>query len=121
MRKVLLFTFAAVVLLARTSSAQVPATVHASWTPNPASDTVTQYSVVLDTAAPVVTLPAVCSATVCSQALTVPTFGLHTVTVRAQNLMFAADPTSLQSGPPLSVSFTLATAPVVVTGLKIGP
>ena len=109
------FLFTVVFLLcANMVSAQVPATVHATWNLNPATDNVIQYTVVLDTAAPVVLLATACTTT-CSQALTVPTFGVHTVTLTAQNNGLSG----LQSSLPTTVSFTLAAAPTVVAGLKI--
>lgn len=101
------------------SLAQVPATVHATWTPNVASDNVTQYSITVDAAAPVIMLATACSPTLCSQILTIPAFGLHTVSLVAQNFKISGDPTTLQSSAPLVVTFTLAAAPIVVAGLKI--
>ncbi len=101
-------------------AAQTPATVHASWNPNVASDNVVQYVITLDSAAPVVVLAATCTATTCTTALTVPTFGLHSVALVAQNLKFAGDPTSLQSGPAATVSFTLGAVPAVVAGGRVG-
>ncbi len=47
-------------------AAQTPATVHASWNPNVASDNVVQYVITLDSAAPVVVLAATCTATTCT-------------------------------------------------------
>ena len=113
MRK--LFVCVCFVLSAVSLSGQVPATVHATWTPNAATDNVVQYTVVLDTATPVILLATGCSATVCSQALTVPTFGVHSVTLIAQNQGLSG----LQSSSPATVNFTLAAAPTVVAGLKV--
>lgn len=113
MKKALLVVL---VLAAQSLTAQVPATVHTSWTPNPVTDNVVQYSLTLDTATPIIILASTCSATLCPAtplALTVPTFGLHTATLVAQNLELSGVPTSLQSGPASTVTFTLAAAPVV--------
>jgi hypothetical protein len=95
--------------------AQVPATVHATWTPNAATDNVIQYTIILDTAAPVVLPASACTVGLCSQALTVPTFGVHNVVLTAQNQGLSG----LQSSLPSTISFTLAAAPTVVAGLKI--
>jgi hypothetical protein len=109
--------FLSLLLFSSVARAQVPATVHVQWTPNPVSDNVTQYTVTLDLAAAIVVLPTVCSPTLCVTQVTVPTFGLHTVNLVAQNLAF--DGVTLQSSMPAVVSFTLAAAPVVVAGLKV--
>ena len=107
-------TFAAYVL------AQTPATVHATWTPNPTTDNVVDYIVSVDGVAAATVLASACSATVCpaapGQLLTIPTFGLHSVSVVAQNLKLSTDPTSLQSGPADTIAFTLGSIPVVVSG-----
>ncbi len=102
------------------AQAQTPATVHATWTPNPASDGVTQYQIALDATAPIIALPAaVCTSTVCSQLVTVPTFGAHTMSYAACNLKLSTDPTSLQCSAPASVAFSLGSLPVVVAGAKV--
>ena len=102
------------------SIAQVPATVHATWVPNPAADNVVQYLITVDTLPPVVALAAVCGPTICGPvALTVPTFGLHTAVMVAQNLKFSGDPTSLQSGPSTTVTFTLGAVPAVVASFRV--
>ena len=116
MKKTILTAFAALFLFATSAQAQTPATVHASWTPNPATDNVTQYSLTLDAGTPVVILASACSATLCpaaALAVTVPTFGSHTVSLVAQNLKLTTDPTSIQSGPATTITFTLAAAPIV--------
>ncbi len=120
MRKKFLSILTILLLLSSSvARAQVPATVHATWTPNAAVDNVVQYQLVVDSAAPVITLASVCTATLCSQTLTIPTFGLHTVNLVAQNLKITGDPTSIQSSPPVTITFTLASAPVVAGGFKI--
>jgi len=110
-----LFVAVFLVFSASSINGQVPATVHATWTPNPATDNVIQYTIVLDTAAPIVLLSSACTVALCSQALTVPTFGVHNVILTAQNQGLSG----LQSSLPATVSFTLGAAPSVVTGLKI--
>jgi hypothetical protein len=101
-------------------AAQVPATVHAVWNPNPVSDNVVQYLLTVDAAVPVVVPASSCSVTSCGPTLlTVGAFGLHTVTIVAQNLKLSTDPTSLQSGPALSIPFTLGAIPVVVANGKV--
>ena len=117
MKKAVLTAF--FVVFSAVAEAQTPATVHAQWAPNPTTDNVVQYLVTLDVAAPVVVLPAACTAALCSQILTVPAFGLHTVTIVAQNLKLSTDPTSLQSGPAATVTFSLGSLPVVVSGARI--
>ena len=100
--------------------AQTPATVHFLWNPNPATDLVTQYQVSVDGATPIIVLASTCTTTQCGPiALTIPTFGSHTVVIFAQNLKLSTDPTSLQSGPSSSVPFSLASLPVVVANAKI--
>lgn len=102
-----------------TARAQTPATVHTAWTPNPAAEAVTQYQVTLDAGAPIVTLPAACSPTLCTQLVTVAAFGLHTLSVTACNVKIVGDPTSLECSAPSTVSFTLGVVPSVVLALKV--
>ena len=111
MKKV--FLTIAFLALAANAKAQVPATVHATWTPNPATDNVTQYSATVDTGTPIIVPLTACTALLCTQQLTIPTFGVHTISLVAQNLKLSTDPTSIQSGPASTVTFTLAAAPVV--------
>ena len=118
MKKVLLTAFAAL-FLSSTAYAQVPATVHAVWNPNPAADLVTQYQITVDAGTPIVVPLTACTATTCTQQLTIPAFGSHTVVLVAQNLKLSTDPTSIQSGPPASVTFSLGAVPTVVTGQRI--
>ena len=108
----------ALILASQSLQAQVPATVHATWTPNPSTDNIVQYQVTLDIAAPITVLPTVCT-TICSQILTVPAFGSHTISLVAQNLKLSTDPTSLQSSTPTTITFTLGAMPTVVAGLKV--
>lgn len=112
-----LFVLSLLALSAIPAGAQLPATVHATWTPNPVSDNVLQYALTLDSATtPLIVLASACNTTQCPTtplAITVSTFGLHTVSLVAQNLALSGVPTSIQSGPAATASFTLAAAPVV--------
>ena len=100
--------------------AQVPGTVHASWNPNPAADAVTQYQVAVDGGAPAIVLPTACTVTTClSSAVPVATFGQHNITLAACNQKIDVDPTSLQCGPALALTFKLGALPVIVAGGKI--
>lgn len=90
----------------------LPATIHAQWTPNPASDNVTKYVLTLD-GTPIdepTALDATCS---CVRVpLVVPSFGAHTATIRACSLLVSTDPTSSTCGPvSVAVAFTLNPAP----------
>ena len=120
--KLKFLVLAAALLFSRQLAAQTPATVHATWSPNPTTDNVVQYTVSVDAGTPIIVLASSCSATQCPTApllLTVGAFGAHTVTIAAQNLKLSTDPTSFQSGPALSVSFTLGAVPSVVVAGKI--
>ena len=114
MKKFLLSTLF-IALFSMSVYAQLPATVHATWSPNPTSDNVTQYVIALDGGASIVVPLSACDATTCTQALTVPTFGAHVVSLFAQNQGLGG----LQSGPSVSVTFTLGAAPSVVQGLRV--
>lgn len=96
-------------------------TLHAQWNPNPPAENVVQYVMTIDGGSDVV-IPAVsCAPTVCSQAYSVPSFGAHAVTLKAQNLLISTTPTSLQSGPTVALSYTLGATPSAVGGGKVGP
>jgi len=99
----------------------LPATVHAHFTPRPATENVTQYSVVLDGGAPVIAQASTaCSATDCSVALSVPTFGSHSVTAASQNFLVSTDPTTVQSSTPTAaVAFVLAASPSAPSGTTV--
>jgi hypothetical protein len=89
----------------------VPVTLHARWNPNPPTENVTNYQITLDTAAPQDVALTSCTATVCDATFVVPTFGAHSLALVAQNLLLSGDPTSVQSSPPTTVSFTLNPSP----------
>lgn len=59
-------------------------TVKVQWDPRPAGEAVTQYTLVVDSGAPLVVLPAACTATVCEQVVTVA-FASHTFSLAATN------------------------------------
>jgi len=95
----------------------LPATVHASWTPNVASDAVTQYQVTLDAGPAAIILPAACTATLCtSAAVSVAAYGAHVLTLRACNLKIGTDPTTLQCSATLTLPFTLNAPPGAIAG-----
>lgn len=90
----------------------LPATVTATWNPNPAAENDVDYLVTVDGGAPVTVLATTCTATQCKAVLSLATYGSHTVTATAQNQKVSDDP-ALQSGPPASITFTLNPAPTV--------
>jgi hypothetical protein len=97
----------------------VPATVTASWNPNPATENVTSYILTLDTGSSVTVSAASCSATACSSPLSVAAFGNHTYTVAAvnTNLSGGAGVTgSPQTGASTSLAFTLNPRPSAPAG-----
>jgi hypothetical protein len=99
----------------------VPTIVHAQWAPNAAADNVTGYTVVVDGGAPLA-VPAALDATCsCIQApLSLSTFGSHTVSVTASNLLLSSDPASgQQSGTPTVVTFALNKSPAAVGGAVV--
>lgn len=96
-------------------AASLPATLHATWTPNPAADNVVDYILTVDGVAQAPTLPAACTATLCTTAFSVNAWGSHTATVVAQNLDLSGTGTTgtLQSSPPsTAVTFLLSNTPV---------
>lgn len=90
----------------------LPATVTATWNPNPSVENDVDYLVTVDGGAPVTVLATTCTATQCKAVLSLATYGSHTVTATAQNQKVSDDP-ALQSGPPASITFTLNPAPTV--------
>ena len=94
-----------------------PATV--TWNPNAAVDNVVDYQVSLDAGAPLTVLATACTATTCSQAISLPTLGAHTVSVVARNLAISTEPTSLQASAPTTVSFTLNRGPGGPTNVTV--
>ena len=97
----------------------VPATVHAQWNPNAAADAVQFYTVSLDGGTGIQVQASTCTTT-CASALSIPTFGNHTVSVTATNFLVSTDPSSAQTSGPATVTFTLAQSPKTVTGLGVG-
>lgn len=84
---------------------QLPVTDHAVWDVEPAIYSVTNYIVTVD-GTPQNFAPTSCGPTTCSAPIVLSTFGPHQVTVAAQNLALSTDPTSTQTGPAASVSFS---------------
>ena len=89
----------------------LPRAATATWNPNPATDNVIDYQLTLDAGTPLTLLATACSATTCSQAISLTAFGSHTVSVVARNLSLSTDPTSLQASLPTSVMVILNRAP----------
>jgi hypothetical protein len=80
-----LFLIVVAVALASFAHAQISnVTVKVQWAPNPASEAVMQYTLVVDSGAPLVVLPASCTATVCEQSVTL-SFATHTFSLTATN------------------------------------
>ncbi len=98
----------------------VPTTLKAQWDPNAPGENVTEYRVTVDGGAPIVVPPTLNAACSCiQQAITIPTFGAHTVAVVAVNQSLSTDPTSAQLSVPTSISFTLSPPPGLVKNGKI--
>ena len=91
--------------------AQVPATLHAKWDPNPATDNVVDYQLTIDAAAPVTVPLTACSATVCDTTFVITAYGIHTAKVAARNLSLDTDPTSFQISATRDVTFRLSAPP----------
>lgn len=98
-----------------------PTTVHAQFTPSPASENVTGYRIVLNGAAPFIAPPSVCSATVCSVVLNIPSAGNYSVAVNAQNLQLSTTPASTQNGPVTTTTFSINLAPGALTNQTVTP
>ena len=113
-----LFVTLAVLLCVAAGSSASAQTVSgtATWTPNPVSNNVVQYTLQLNALTPVVVLPAACTATTCTQAIAAIPFGSNTVTLIAQNTGLNG---ALQSSPPTVLTFSLNAVPIAVLGLKI--
>lgn len=96
-----------------------PATIHATWNPNAASDNVVDYLVTVGSASPV-TVPVSVCATSCISPITIPAAGTYTISVVAQNLLVSSDPTSTQSSAADTVTVQVNGPPGTPTGLKGG-
>lgn len=99
--------------------AQVPATLTATWTPNPASDNVVSYKIGVDAIAPAVVPVTACTPSLCTTTITVPSFGAHVASLRATNLKVSTNPASLQDSLPLNVNFTLNQTATMPAGLGV--
>jgi hypothetical protein len=98
----------------------LPATKHAVWSPSvvdASHSAPTQYKVVVDGGTPIILLASSCTTT-CSQAITLNSFGAHTVSVAAQNPSLSTDPT-LQDSSFVTVTFSLNQAPNPATSATV--
>src|SRR3990167_2295339 len=89
----------------------LPATLTASWAPNPASDNVLDYQVTLDGGVPVTAPVSACTLTLCAARFDVAAYGPHSLTVAAQNCrvdVLGDLQTALASDP---ATFVLSAAP----------
>lgn len=103
----------------------LPANLGATWNKNPASENIVRYVLKLDG----VDLPDVLpnttncptAGTTCTVRFNVPSFGLHSITVRASNLRLSGDLSSIQDSPQsAAINFTLNQAPQTTpTGLGV--
>lgn len=116
MKRLLLGTFIAIlVACAMTTSGLVvraqalPVTKALVWTPRPASEAITAYTVILDGGTPISVDPATCAAT-CTQPVTFMTAAQHTLSLTATNLW--------GTGPPTTLTVTVI-VPGAPTGLRI--
>lgn len=96
-----------------------PATLHATWNPNAASDNVTAYLVTVGSASPISVSPSVCTTT-CVTPITIPSAGTYAVVVGAQNQLCDCDPTTLQTTSAAPVTIKVSAAPGTPTGTKVG-
>lgn len=97
----------------------LPTTKHLNWTQSDlVSSNVTNFVLTLDGVVQNVPTSA-CTGTSCVSAFSIGAFGNHTVSIAAQNLALSTDPTSLQSGPAMSVSFSLNKAAGTPTGATV--
>lgn len=102
----------------------LPATLHALWTPNPATDNISQYAVILDGGSPQAQSPSVCTPTLCTGTFTVGSYGSHNLVILASNVYLSAPgvaPVNQDSAPSAPVAFTLSASPRSVTGGAVKP
>lgn len=103
----------------------VPSAKTISWSPNPASDNVTMYTLKCDAGTNIATdtlvAPSSCSATTCSRALTINTFGAHTCSLFAMNLDLSGANTqgTSQNSPTVTLPFALNQDPTAPAGLGV--
>lgn len=95
----------------------LPATVHVKFDTPPASQGITGVIITLDgTVLPVVPLPAPTASCSCTLVpLVLNTAGSHTVIAAPTNQLVSTDPTSSQTGPGVTVQFSLNAAPTAFT------
>lgn len=116
MRRVLLGVLVALLIAcAMTTSGIVvraqtlPVTKALVWTPRPASEAITAYTVTLDGGTPIMVDPMTCAAT-CTQPVTFTTAAQHTLSLTATNVW--------GTGPPSTLTVTVI-VPGAPTGLRI--
>ena len=98
----------------------LPALIKAQWLPNAASEFVVQYQVRLDGGTAQIINAAACTPTLCtSNNISVPTYGAHSVTEVACNLILNTDPSSLRCGPATTAPFILAPPPTASAGVTV--
>lgn len=104
----------------------VPATKTVSWSPNPAADNVSMYTLKCDAGTSLATdtlvAPSSCSATTCSRALTINTFGSHSCTLFATNTDLSGGPAvqgSSQNSPTVTLPFALNQDPGAPGGFGV--
>ena len=100
----------------------LPLTIHASWNPNPPAENVVKYVLTLD-GTPIDEPTATDATCMCVKVpLTIASFGSHSVTVKACNLLVSTDPASFNCGAAsMAVNFVVNASPATVpTGGKVG-
>ncbi len=96
MKKLLSLVVVVLMLLSGPAYAQFPATITVMWDANPAAENVTSYTLKLDGNAGVAVDPGTrCSATLCTQQMTVTSIGQHTLTLTASNMWDVSAPAVL--------------------------
>jgi hypothetical protein len=96
-----------------------PTTVHCVVNPNPVADGVVSYKFQLNTGTPIVLPATACTATACSQVLTIPAPGSYSCNVFAENLKLSTDPTSLQDSAAAVANFLINNSPGKPTGTNV--
>jgi hypothetical protein len=99
----------------------VPYTATVTWTPNSATDNVTQYNMTLDAGTPQTVLPQACTVTTCTAQVSIGAFGSHNLSVTAQNCVITGGGATctIQVSNPATISFALNQKPTPVNGVVI--
>ncbi len=121
-----------ILLLAKTTSAQVTNTVTLEWSPNPTADAILSYNLYVDTNPPISIAPDIvttgCQLSPCVTTTITMIVGKHSVKVTAVNNKLEDDPTNppgsvitttQESLPSSTVTFKVNTPPGKVTNVKI--